>query len=81
MASFIQPLVQFFKESLVDAVPARQKTGLRGALIKAIHTVVRWRQRAKERKQLAKLPPYILKDIGLTEADRYREMHKHFWED
>jgi uncharacterized protein YjiS (DUF1127 family) len=30
---------------------------------------------------LAQLPAYLLRDIGLTEADRYQESRKHFWED
>ncbi|GGB19816.1 DUF1127 domain-containing protein [Agarivorans gilvus] len=40
-----------------------------------------WINRQKTRRQLAQLPAYLLRDIGLTEADRYQESRKHFWED
>ncbi len=39
-----------------------------------------WINRQKTRRQLAQLPAYLLRDIGLTEADRYQESRKHFWE-
>ncbi|WP_432454708.1 MULTISPECIES: DUF1127 domain-containing protein [unclassified Agarivorans] len=39
-----------------------------------------WIQRQKTRRQLAQLPAYLLRDIGLTEADRYQESRKNFWE-
>lgn len=40
-----------------------------------------WIARQKTRRQLAQLPAYLLRDIGLSEADRYQESRKHFWED
>ncbi len=40
-----------------------------------------WLERARTRRELAELPPYLLKDIGLTEADRYIETNKPFWRD
>lgn len=64
--------------------PVRPERPLRRAvngLIGMVRLMERWHLRAKERRKLATLPPYILKDIGLTEADRYREMHKRFWEE
>ena len=33
------------------------------------------------RRALAELPPHLLKDIGLTEADRFVESNKPFWRD
>lgn len=39
----------------------------------------RWRQRIKGRRDLARLDTKMLKDIGLTEADRYNEINKPFW--
>ncbi|MGY5450755.1 DUF1127 domain-containing protein [Agarivorans sp. MS3-6] len=39
-----------------------------------------WLLRQKSRRQLAQLPAYLLRDIGLSEADRYQESRKHFWE-
>ncbi|MGL4754968.1 MAG: DUF1127 domain-containing protein [Aeromonadaceae bacterium] len=42
---------------------------------------VTWFERARSRRELAELPPYLLKDIGLTEADRFNESNKPFWRD
>ncbi|MGL4206831.1 MAG: DUF1127 domain-containing protein [Aeromonadaceae bacterium] len=41
--------------------------------------VLTWLERVRTRRELAELPPYLLKDIGLTESDRYCESHKPFW--
>ncbi len=38
-----------------------------------------WYERVRSRRELAELPPYLLRDIGLTEGDRYIETHKPFW--
>ncbi|WP_026380510.1 DUF1127 domain-containing protein [Afifella pfennigii] len=39
-----------------------------------------WLQRARQRRQLAELPPWRLADIGISEAERRRECAKWFWE-
>ncbi|WP_199711749.1 DUF1127 domain-containing protein [Alginatibacterium sediminis] len=39
-----------------------------------------WLKRQKTRRQLAQMPAYLLRDVGLTEADRYSESRKHFWQ-
>ncbi|GAA3530766.1 hypothetical protein GCM10022394_07550 [Zobellella aerophila] len=39
-----------------------------------------WLQRSRSRRELAELPTYLLKDIGLNESDRYREISKPFWQ-
>ncbi len=36
-------------------------------------TVLTWLERSRSRRQLSELPEYLLKDIGLNEADRYQE--------
>ena len=36
-------------------------------------TVLTWLERSRSRRQLSELPAYLLKDIGLNEADRYQE--------
>ncbi|PJG59007.1 DUF1127 domain-containing protein [Aeromonas cavernicola] len=38
-----------------------------------------WLERSRSRRQLSELPDYLLKDIGLNEADRYQETTKPFW--
>ena len=42
-------------------------------------TVLTWLERSRSRRQLSELPEYLLKDIGLNEADRYQETTKPFW--
>ncbi|WP_417614499.1 DUF1127 domain-containing protein [Oceanisphaera sp.] len=42
--------------------------------------LVLWLQRSRTRRQLAQMPDYLLKDIGLNEADRYQEVSKPFWQ-
>ena len=43
--------------------------------------VVRWRQLARQRRQLAMLSDMALKDIGLGRADIWEETHRPFWYD
>ena len=40
-----------------------------------------WHERHRTRQQLAEMPTYLLRDIGLTEVDRQRELNKRFWQD
>jgi uncharacterized protein YjiS (DUF1127 family) len=47
-----------------------------GALLKAVAV---WRERARQRRQLAAMDDYLLKDIGLTRADVDHEAGKPFW--
>lgn len=43
------------------------------------NTTRHWYRNYKTRAQLARLPDYILKDIGLKRADAIREASKPFW--
>ncbi|MCT7656543.1 DUF1127 domain-containing protein [Oceanimonas sp. NS1] len=43
-------------------------------------TLETWLRRSRTRRELAELPAYLLKDIGLNEADRYQEISKPFWQ-
>ncbi len=38
-----------------------------------------WRQRSRQRKQLARLDQHLLKDIGLTKEMAAKEIAKPFW--
>lgn len=40
----------------------------------------KWRQKVKTRKQLANLPAYLLRDIGLTDQQIRDESRKKFWQ-
>ncbi len=43
-------------------------------------TLVRiWRQRRRERQDLASLPAHLLKDIGVSPAEAQVEIAKPFW--
>ena len=50
-----------------------------GLLARSKEVEITWLQRARTRRELAELPPHLLKDIGLTEADRFVESNKPFW--
>lgn len=39
----------------------------------------KYRAIARQRKQLAQLPDYLLKDIGVSRADALHEANKPFW--
>ncbi|MNZ86706.1 hypothetical protein D3C78_1055360 [compost metagenome] len=48
---------------------------------RAWQKVLRWRQLARQRRQLAMLSDATLKDIGLSRADIWTESHRPFWDD
>jgi uncharacterized protein YjiS (DUF1127 family) len=39
-----------------------------------------WAERARQRRQLAELDDYMLRDIGLSRADVASELRKSFWQ-
>jgi uncharacterized protein YjiS (DUF1127 family) len=39
-----------------------------------------WDERARQRRQLAELDDYMLRDLGLTRADVAGEIRKAFWQ-
>ena len=38
-----------------------------------------WRQRSRDRAELARFDERMLSDIGITRADVWREINKPFW--
>ena len=46
-------------------------------LVETIHT---WNQRHKTRRQFAEVEARILRDVGISEAQRFIEINKPFWE-
>lgn len=68
---------------MLDAVPAVSAGDLCAAVSKAFQIVVsalaEWHRRARERHQLMELDDRLLKDIGITRSDAYREWRKPFW--
>ncbi|MCZ7597921.1 MAG: DUF1127 domain-containing protein [Gammaproteobacteria bacterium] len=49
------------------------------ALRLAARAVLAWRERAVQRRELAELPEYMLRDIGLTRDQALVEAAKPFW--
>jgi len=49
------------------------------ALARVVDGLLTWRQRASDRRALAELDEHLLRDIGVTSADVYREVSKPFW--
>ena len=52
---------------------------LRRALNVVRATMQGWRQRSRERAELARLDDRMLRDIGITRGDVWREINKPFW--
>lgn len=48
-------------------------------LHKAAALIRVWRRRAREREQLARLSPHLLRDIGITPVEARHEAGKPFW--
>lgn len=44
-----------------------------------IHKLSRWHLNWRTRRQLARLPDFMLKDIGITRIDVEQEARKPFW--
>jgi uncharacterized protein YjiS (DUF1127 family) len=52
---------------------------LRQALSRIFVTPHQWRQRRRERAELARLDDRMLRDIGITPGDVWHEINKPFW--
>lgn len=63
----------------VLAMPRRQRRRWRDKLRDVWRTLQSWRERARGRRELARLSDRALKDIALSRADALREAEKPFW--
>jgi uncharacterized protein YjiS (DUF1127 family) len=45
----------------------------------ASKTLKKWRSRHQQRRRLAELPDFILKDIGIGRIEALQESEKPFW--
>ena len=52
---------------------------LKDAVIRLRARLSEWRQVSRSRAELAKLDERMLRDIGLTRVDVWREINKPFW--
>ncbi len=48
-------------------------------LVRLASVIVAWERRARERRALAEMPEYMLKDLGISRVDARREAEKPFW--
>ena len=63
-------------------MPQRRRNAgrsLRQALNLAAATMRQWARRRRERAELARLDDRMLRDIGVTPGDAWREINKPFW--
>ena len=51
--------------------------GARGQMV--IEAIATWVERRRTRRRLNHLSDHMLKDIGISRADRARELEKPFW--
>jgi uncharacterized protein YjiS (DUF1127 family) len=56
-----------------------RRAGLHTTLARVSARIAAWCERARQRRHLADLPDYLLKDLGLRRADVVCESGKPFW--
>lgn len=61
-------------------LPCGRARGPREMLAAVVDLVFEWQERAEQRRALAQLDDYMLRDIGLTRADVAAEHAKPFWQ-
>ena len=66
-------------ESAADLLWTALFSGIGVVLERALQIPLIWQARASERAALASLNDHLLKDVGLTRADVWRESRKPFW--
>jgi len=52
---------------------------IRRVVFKILEKLVIWQERAEQRQALDELNAHMLKDIGVSQSDAYREASKPFW--
>ena len=65
--------------SMHDSSHRRRMHPTTQALISVFDTITAWMERNRQRRTLANLPDYMLKDIGISRVDAWREAGKPFW--
>ena len=59
--------------------PLRAFGNVRRIATKCLHLLVIWQERNEQRHALSELSERMLKDIGVSAGDAYKEMRKPFW--
>ena len=64
-----------------DIVEMRRRARRRAEWVARIRRLARtWHERYRTRQEFARVDSRILKDCGISEAQRYIEVNKPFWE-
>lgn len=64
-----------------DIFEARRRARRTAEWVKRIRQLARtWQQRHRTRREFARVDTRILQDCGISEADRFIEINKPFWE-
>ena len=61
------------------ALSAMQSRVRRGIHLRWPRVIGAWIERSRQRRALAKLDDWLLRDIGITRSQRAREIAKPFW--
>jgi uncharacterized protein YjiS (DUF1127 family) len=59
--------------------PRDSSAGVAESLRRGVGLLRRWRERSRQRQQLARLDRRMLRDIGVTPDEAERECNKPFW--
>jgi uncharacterized protein YjiS (DUF1127 family) len=59
----------------------RSSERLRAGLTRAILTLLRWQELARQRRVLLTMDDRMLKDIGISRADAVHEGERPFWDE
>jgi uncharacterized protein YjiS (DUF1127 family) len=58
---------------------ARFAASIVGGYLRLSETTSMWRSRLRQRRELQELSDHVLKDIGISRCDVFRESSKYFW--
>ena len=75
----INTLLPKFNRPKMNKIKVLIFSKLRICLTAVRHLVQDWKERSCQRRELAQLSTYLLKDIGLSREDAINEANKPFW--
>lgn len=68
-------MVQIFRRPAIASAPASAPR----LLLTVLAAVGTWGERRRQRRALSELNGHLLRDVGLSTADVWRETRKPFW--
>ena len=66
--------------SVATSAPAAQRRQFQQLSSRLVGLLATWKFRQKTRNHLAYATPEVLRDVGISEAQRFIEVNKSFWE-